>query len=92
MKFRVTFKTPDAVYDAIHDEANKIMKRKREVMEDALGYTLTDPEVEAITQARVYEMSRCADKFVEFGEYITIEFDPKENTAKVVPVRETTDV
>lgn len=86
MKFRVTFKTPDAVDVAIQDYVVNIMQTKRPIMEDALGYELTHEEMEAITEARRYTMQVCADKFVKYGEYITIEFDPKEGTARVVPV------
>lgn len=32
-------------------------------------------------------MQACADKFLEYNEYITISFDTDTNTATVIPLR-----
>lgn len=59
MKFKVTFKTPDAVDYAIED--------------------LSEDE-----QAEAKETAR---KFVEYGEYVVVEFDTETQTATVLPTR-----
>ncbi len=58
MKFTISFKTPDALSDAVEDvdEADRAA-------------------VEAV-----------AGKFIEYGEYVNIEFDTKTGEAKVLPV------
>ena len=64
MKFTVTFKTPDAKYDALEN------------LREQYG---SEGEYEA----------ECAvlDKFVTYGEYLTVEFDSVLGTARVVKVR-----
>jgi hypothetical protein len=60
MKFRITMKDPDGVYDSLKDS----------------GYDLDDlPE----------DVQTLIDKYVEFGEYMNIEFDIMEQNARVVP-------
>jgi hypothetical protein len=60
MKFTITMKDPDGVYDSMKDA----------------GYDLDDlPE----------DVQTLIDKYVEFGEYMDIEFDIMEQTARVVP-------
>lgn len=59
MKFKVTFKTPDAVDYAIED--------------------LSEDERE--------EAKETARKFIEYDEYVVIEFDTETKTATVLPVR-----
>jgi hypothetical protein len=59
MKIRVTFKTPDALTDAIQD----------------LSY---DDQILA---------RRVAEKYMEYEEYITVEFDLERGTCAVVPKR-----
>ena len=61
MKFSITFKTPDAVEEAIYD------------------HTYDDNKQE--------EMRALTDKFVRYGELITVEFDTETGTATVVPVK-----
>jgi hypothetical protein len=51
-----------------------------ESLKDAFD-TAEDPFVEIPT-----EQLRTIEKFVEFGEYVTIEIDTELKTAKVVPV------
>lgn len=58
MKVRLTFKTPDVTYDALHDEA------------------LSDKDHN--------KLERLFMKFIEFDEYLTVEFDTEAGTAKVV--------
>lgn len=63
MKFRVTFKTPDAVSEALDSEE-------------------FDGESEELKQA----MENFTLQWIEFGEYLTVEFDTARQTCKVVKV------
>lgn len=74
MKFSVTFKDPDVVHDAIRDAV------KREV--DALG-GLDEDEKEALVETRTEKVSDILDKWITYGEYVTIEFDTAAKTATV---------
>lgn len=51
--------------------------------------TLKDPddsEINAITDARKDKVNKALRNWVEYGEYITIEFDTEAGTATVVPL------
>lgn len=76
MKFRVTFKDPDTVSDACRNAAQDSL----EALED-----LTAEEKEILLDSRSDKLCDSVRKWVEYGEYITIEFDTKEETAVVVP-------
>lgn len=58
MKFQVSFKTPDAISDALVE--------------------LSDSDVD--------ELSEFCGKWVEYGEYVTLEFDSVKGTCRVVEV------
>ena len=64
MKVSVTFKTPDAVNEAV---------------EEALQGA-TDQFVET----RATELKRKLSKWINYGEYVTIEFDLEDSTATVL--------
>jgi hypothetical protein len=72
MKIRVSFKTPDAVSDALDDYFPH--------NEDG------EYETEDSYQAREDAMSKLK-QWVQYGECITIEFDLDANTANVVKVK-----
>ncbi len=78
MKIKISFKTPDAVSNAIAD---------------AFGTEATDPHGDSVTviDDDVYEKAEAAReklrKWVMYGEYITIEFDLEAGTATVLPAR-----
>jgi len=59
MKFVVTFKDPDSLYDEIDDNTND--------------------KVEA-ANAKKY----CVAKWFKYGEYVSIEIDTEEGTARVL--------
>ncbi len=81
MKFRVTFKTPDALDPALQEH----MDTHCEDHEDH------DPDCDKCFQledrgcAAISAIQKCAEKFIEYGEYVTIEFDTETQTATVVP-------
>lgn len=76
MKLRVCFKTPDTVEYAING---------------ALVYAITDENAndpEAVDEARHQlkeDLKKVTEKYVSYGEEVTLEFDTETGTAIVVP-------
>lgn len=85
MKFSITFKTPD-VLDQI--EADNMEPCENHRNKDEWGDKDCEACVEAeeIEQAKRNEMKVCAEEFIKYGEYVTIEFDTHEKTARAVHV------
>jgi len=77
MKFIVTFKTPDAVECTI----DEIVKEHVEFKE------LEGDEAEEEAFLLKEKMTEFADRFVKYGETISIAFDMDEETATAVPVK-----
>ena len=78
MKFKVTLKDPDGFYDCITDAVESSLN----------GTTFSDEEeFEKISEIRRENIKTAISKWVEYGEYITIEFDTTAGTATVVPLR-----
>jgi hypothetical protein len=71
MKFTVTFKTPDAIHDALADLRRDATEVASPMDEDTLDAFLQDA-------------SKLMGEFIEHGEYVDIEFDTHEKTAKVL--------
>ena len=76
MKIRVTLKDPDGFYDCV-----------KEAIEDSLDELdgLTDVEKENLLEHRLEKTWDKLEKWVEYKEYIDIEFDTEAMTAVVVP-------
>lgn len=79
MKFKVTMKDPDILYEAAREAVE-------EGLADIAG--LTDQERATLLDRRVEEARVIADKWFEFGESVTIEIDTEAKTCVVVPVGE----
>jgi len=75
MKFRVTLKDPDGFTDCV-DEA---VKDSVNAQQD-----LDDEEKEDVIERRTEKVWKDLSKFVEYQEYVTIEFDTEAGTATVV--------
>jgi hypothetical protein len=78
MKFQITMKDPDGPYECIQDAAT-----------DSLTQIsgLSEEERETLKDQRVGQLRTFADKWMKYGEYITVEFDTEAGTAVVVPER-----
>lgn len=76
MKFRITMKDPDGPYECIQDTAKEMVDAIKGIEED---------EKESLVEKRVDWLRSFADKWMEYGEYITVEFDTEAGTATVVP-------
>lgn len=75
MKFTVTMKDPDGVYESI-DEAVKA---------DVAKLGLPRDEAEAIEERRREKTNEIAARWFEYGEYLTVEIDTDAGTCVVVP-------
>jgi hypothetical protein len=78
MKFRVTFKDPDGPYDDITEAATQQVKAIQGIDEE---------ERESLIESKREKLASFARKWLDCGEYVTIEFDTDAGTAVVVPER-----
>ena len=78
MKMRLTFKDPDVLCNAANDF---IYLQKKSLMKEL---RLSESGAEAEAQERYKKMDRTIGKYMEYGEYITVEFDDETETARVV--------
>lgn len=78
MKFQVTMKDPDGIYECTEEAVKK----------DVLAIPgLSDREREAVFQARREAVSQVMRRWFEYGDYCVIEVDTDAGTATVVPVK-----
>ena len=77
MKVRVTMKHPDCVSDAIQEAA------RASVSELELG----DNERDLLVESREADIESKLSRWIEYNEYIRIEFDLDAMTATVLPVK-----
>ena len=77
MKFKVTMKDPDTLYDAIGEAVEQAVS-------DTIGVGDQD-EREALIKVRVDKVKIICNKWFEYGEYLTVEIDTDAKTCTVVP-------
>lgn len=75
-KFQVTMKDPDGSYESITDAA-------KEMVDGIQGIDAN--EREELMDNRVKKLNEFVSRWMEYGEYITVEFDTDAGTAVVVP-------
>jgi len=80
MKISIVMKDTDAVLECFEDEKIKL---SRQLVND-LGLSQEAATVEA--ESRLKKLRDLADKFFEYGEYVQIELDDEQGTARVVEV------
>lgn len=78
MKFTVTLKDPDGFHECAMDAAKDAAKAIEGIDED---------ERESVTETRAEKLRKFMERWVEYGEYVDIEFDTDANTATVVDRR-----
>lgn len=76
MRFTVTMKDPDARYEAVR-EAMKAERKK-------LAGTLLPSEINAVVELREEQATEFAGQFMQYGEYLSVEFDTEAGTATVL--------
>jgi hypothetical protein len=78
MKFKITLKDPDGFSEGVRDCAN-----------ETLGvFKLSSKVNGAAHEAQVEEINEFLSPWVEYNEYVTLEFDTEAKTARVVPISE----
>jgi hypothetical protein len=88
MIFRVMFKTPDALDPVIDNLCHTSSCGGPECGDD--GNPRYCEECEELAHAFQDEQKaihKFAEKFIQYNEYVTIEFDTEAKTAVVVPVK-----
>lgn len=76
MKFTITMKDPDGVWESVQDAAKDSLVSALE--------GLSKKESDGLIEARVDSIHGTIGKWVDGGEYITVEFDTDAGTATVV--------
>lgn len=81
MKINITMKTPDALYEAAQEYANRMAEDKDNVkeIEDEYG---GDKNYYIQTQHELFE--QIANKWFKYGEYVTLEIDTEEETCVIM--------
>lgn len=77
MKIVVTLKDPDGVYDSIRDAVESSIREM----------SLNADEKKVLISSRQKSCERILEKWIEYGEYVRIEFDTEAGTAIVLPVK-----
>ena len=78
MKIQITLKDPDGVYESIKDAAESSTG-------DIEG--LENDELDALAETRRETIEEQCNRWVKWGEYVTIEIDTEANTATVIPAK-----
>lgn len=79
MKFRVMLKDPDTLDEAISDSVRERLSARDE---------LSPKEREALFELSYDECQEVAERWFQYGEYLTIEIDTSARTCRVVPSEE----
>ena len=79
MKVRVTLKDPDTMHDAVEGAVARLPKPE----------DLCPQEWADVRDSRVCKVSDAiSEKWMEYGEYLVVEFDTDAGTATVIPIGE----
>lgn len=82
MKMRLTFKDPDVLIDELESQK---FEMKKTLIKDL---NISEEAAEVEVDFRMKKMEQLVDKYMEYSEYITVEFDDEAGTARVVPKNE----
>ena len=77
MKFQITFKDPDRIYEGLHQATTAEVRR----IVEASGGMLVDEDLYDKVREKIEER---VGGFFEYGDYCTIELDTEAGTAVVV--------
>lgn len=73
MKFKITLKDPDGVYESVRQAAEGSLPEGE----------LSDDEREALMETRMKRLNDIIGKWFEYGEYLTVEVDTETRTISV---------
>lgn len=79
MKFRITMKNPDCVSDAIDAAVENEIEGLK-----SFGKPLNEDDLNDFRDNHKEKLETFLEQWVEYGEYITVEFDADKNTAVVI--------
>lgn len=82
MKFRVTMKDPDGPEDSLQDAARDAV---RDMAPEALKELLELHERSELVDMKQEKLRAFTSRWLEYGEYVTLEFDTEAGTCVVVP-------
>lgn len=74
MKFKVVIKDPDMLHNPI----------RTAVIRDVDSMEIDQEEKNLLIEARIEKVHRFCEKWVEYGEYLTVEIDTLDETCVVV--------
>lgn len=80
MKVYITFKTPDALEDAARDAAARV--NESATADDRVD----DEEAQQAADDAFDKVMEVGQKFIKYGEYLTVELDTETGTCTVKPV------
>lgn len=75
MKLKITFKDPDGVSESIRQAVTQEVEQIEGISED---------EREELTDSRTNETTESLAPWIEYGEYLCVEFDTMARTATVI--------
>jgi len=75
VKFTVTMKDPDALYESAQEAAQEFAKSIEGLDAD---------ERQAVRESRYQKLADFAGEWMRYGEYIDVEFDTEAKTATVI--------
>lgn len=76
MKFTVTMKDPDGVFECVRNAVEEEVKKVDGLSED---------ERERLVQSRAEEVGSSMKRWFQYAEYLTVEVDTDAGTCVVVP-------
>jgi hypothetical protein len=79
MKFKVTMKDPDTLYDAISDAVERDLLKKDGLDED---------DRETLSISRRNKIISLCGRWFKYGEYLTVEIDTDAKTIMICPASE----
>jgi hypothetical protein len=85
MKFQITFKDPNTVDDSINEIVTETFPIRNFNVE---GVPSNKKSQEQNRKSLKKEIDEKLEKWIDCGEYVTIEFDTDMNTTRVVGVNE----
>jgi hypothetical protein len=83
MIFSLAFKTPGALDDLLYRYQDTHCEQHEEHNQDCNACGALEEEA----CHSIQEIKECAAKFVEFGEYVYIQFDTTQGTASVIQIK-----
>ncbi len=80
MILRITLRDPDGVWESIDNVIRSAVRA------DCLP--LSEDEQEALVESRREQVNQSLGRWLDYGQYLTVEVDTEANTVRVVPVKE----